>query len=140
MTLTVSRAVSKTHKARTVPILDARVAERMRERLERLPDAPETPVFPAPATGGHWDENNARKALRRFYDELADDLDMPKLKRRGKVTHVWRTTLNGEWRDAGVPREWRTAYLGHSDEVNEQSYTEFVDFSPLASLVGNGLE
>ena len=125
--------MSKSHKARTIPLLDGRVAERMRERLEGLAD--DDYVFAAPH-GGLWDENNARKALRKLYDELAGELGIPALSQERRVTHMWRTSLNDEWRNAGVPREWRVAYLGHTEEVNEKSYTKDVRFDHFIDMLG----
>ena len=80
-----------------------------------------------------WDSSNAQKAVRALYDELADDLGIPLL--RNVASHVWRATLNSEWRDRGGPAEVRSAYFGHSVEVNRQYYTADIDLSVLAGMV-----
>lgn len=48
LTITVPADVSKTHRARTIPVMDERVAERVRERAQRPSDARDALVFPAP--------------------------------------------------------------------------------------------
>lgn len=48
LSVTVTTEVSKTHRGRTIPILDERVAERMRARLERAGAEPGALLFPAP--------------------------------------------------------------------------------------------
>lgn len=132
----VTAEISKTHMGREVPVFDERVARRLRDRLEHLLKAPDQPVFPAPVAGGIWDQRNCQRALAAFYDELADALSLPLL--HEARTHVWRTTLNSELRDKGVPAEWRAAYFGHSVEINRRRYTDFVDFSALRAQVTAG--
>ena len=80
-----------------------------------------------------WDENSARKAVRALYDETADDLDIPEL--RDVSSHVWRSMLNSEWINKGVPVEWRSAYLGHGEDINRSAYTDFVDMKEFVKLV-----
>ena len=133
LTVTVTADVSKTHRGRTVPVLDLRVANRLRDRLNRLSEAPSALLFPSPASGGPLDRSNIQKAIRRFYDELADALDIGLL--HDVSSHVWRATLNSEWADLGVSPERRGAYFGHSVEVNQESYTDLVDLSELEARV-----
>ncbi len=44
-------------------------------------------------------------------------------------THVWRATLNTEWMQKGVPDLIRSAYFGHSPEVNRSYYTDTTNVS-----------
>ena len=68
---------------------------------------------------------------------MADELGISLL--REVSSHVWRATLNTEWRDRGVLPEVRAAYFGHSPETNLQYYTDHVDVSKLVALVtGSG--
>lgn len=91
-------------------------------------------LIPSPATGNsEWDSSNANKALKKLYLELAEKLDIPLL---GKVlTHVWRTTLNTEWMERGIPGVVRAAYLGHTEEVNKRYYTDLTDIAPLVKML-----
>ena len=132
--LEVTNATSKTHRGRICPVTDARVAERVRARLARIADDPDALVFSAPtAPDKVWDSANCTKTLRRLYDQMADELGIPLL--REVSSHVWRSTLNTEWRDRGVLPEVRAAYFGHSPETNLQYYTDHVDVSGLVALV-----
>ncbi|MDO4429193.1 MAG: site-specific integrase [Atopobiaceae bacterium] len=134
LTVTVTEAVSKTHRGRTVPIMDERVAERMRRRAEEAGDEPSALIFPAPAApGSAWDLNNAEHAIRKLYREMADTLNIPLL--RSHSTHVWRATLNTEWMQRGVPEVLRAAYFGHSPEVNRSYYTDTTNISALIEMV-----
>ena len=131
LTVTVTPEVSKTHKGRTVPVMDSRVADRIRERLTRAPQSDTAPVFGAPAFPDRvWDPSNRQKAVRALYAEMADALDIPLL--REVSSHVWRTTLNTEWMGRGVPDALRAAFFGHGEDVNRSSYT---DTSSTAQLV-----
>ena len=131
LTLTITPAISKTHKGRVIPVLDQRVANRIRERLNRLSEAPDALLFPSPASGTLLDGSNVSKDMRKFYNELAEALDIPLLSTPGILTHVWRRTLNSEWSDLNVPVERRSAYFGQSPEVNTRYYTDLVDLGPL---------
>lgn len=134
LSVTVTAEVSKTHRGRTIPILDERVAERMRARLERAGAEPGALLFPAPAApGSAWDINNAQHAIKKLYHELADALDIPLLDK--VLTHVWRATLNTEWMQKGVPDLIRSAYFGHSPEVNRSYYTDTTNVSVLVDML-----
>lgn len=134
MWLTVTEEVSKTHRGREVPVIDERVAERLRGRLAHIVrPAASAPVFPAPVTGKVWERGNCQKAVRAFYDELADTLGIPQL--HDVATHTWRATLNSEWADLGISAERRAAYFGHSIEVNRARYTDLTDVSEIARVL-----
>lgn len=121
--VTVAPEISKTHKGRTVPVMDSRIANRVRERLARAPQTTSAPVFGAPALPDHvWDASNRQKAVRALYAEMADALDIPLL--REVSSHVWRTTLNTEWMQRGIPDALRAAHFGHGEDVNRASYTD----------------
>lgn len=123
LTVTVTPEISKTHRGRTVPVMDPRVADRVRERLTRAPQSDTAPVFGAPAFPDRvWDPSNRQKALKALYRDVADALDIPLL--REVSSHVWRATLNTEWMQRGVPDALRAAFLGHGEDVNRSSYTD----------------
>ena len=135
LTLEVLDTESKTHKGRKIKVYDPRVAQRIRERLDKLPQSPLTPIFGKPTDpSAVWDRSNAQKAVRRVYDDTADALGIPML--RQVSSHVWRATLNSHWADLGVSAERRAAYFGHSPEMNKTRYTDLTDLSALDSLVG----
>lgn len=139
LSVTVTAEVSKTHRGRTIPVTDEGVAERMRRRMEEAGDDAEALLFPAPAASGSvWDLNNAEHAIKKLYRELADELDIPLL--REVSTHVWRATLNTEWMQRGIPEVIRSAYFGHSPEVNRNYYTDTTNVSALVGMLrqGNG--
>lgn len=138
ITITVTEDISKTHRGRVIPVLDERVAERMRERLRAAERSKSGLIFPRPYSGTMWDASGANKACRKFYDELSDTLEIPLLKE--VLTHVWRTTLNSEWSDYGVSDERRSAYFGHSPEMNRQRYTDLVDLSVLEEQVKSHMQ
>lgn len=131
VTVTVTESVSKTHKGRTVPVMNERVAERVRERAERAGDGL---LFPAPAEpGSAWDASNRQKAVKSLYRELADELDIPLL--ATVSSHVWRATLNTEWMLRGVPDVLRAAFFGHGVDVNVASYTDTSGTAQLVALL-----
>lgn len=132
LVLDITPELSKTKRGRRIPVLDERVAERLRERL--VGKKPEDLVFPAPARPDKvWDSNNAQKALKRLYAEIAEALDIPLLKE--VRTHVWRATLNTEWMGKGVPDIVRAAYFGHTPEVNKLYYTDLTDITYLMNML-----
>lgn len=134
LTVTVTAEVSKTHRGRTIPIMDIRIAERMRLRMEEAGCDSDALLFPAPAApGSEWNLNNAEHAIRKLYHELADALDIPLL--RIVSSHVWRATLNTEWMQMGVPEVLRAAYFGHSPEVNRSYYTDTTNVSALVDML-----
>lgn len=137
LTVTVTESVSKTHRARTIPVMDRRVATRVRRRLRAARKTESGLIFPRPSSDTPWDPRGAQKAVRALYDEMADALGIPLL--REVSTHVWRATLNSEWSDLGVSAERRAAYFGHSPEVNRQSYTDLVDLSELEARVSGSM-
>lgn len=124
---------SKTKKGRRILVLDERVEERLRERLLGVDGSPDAFVFHAPtASDREWDASNAQKAVRQLYMRLSKNLDIPLLSEAR--SHVWRTTLNNEWMAAGIPEAYRSAYLGHTGDVNQQYYTDLKDLTVLKKL------
>lgn len=77
--------------------------------------------------------NNAQHAIKKLYHELADALGIPLLDKVS--THVWRATLNTEWMQKGVPDLIRSAYFGHSPEVNRSYYTDTTNVSVLVDML-----
>ena len=134
LTLTVPEEVSKTHKGRTIPVMDERIADRIRERLAEVPQEPTALVYGSPAFPDRvWDASNRQKAAKALYREMADVLDIPLL--REVSTHVWRATLNTEWMLRGIPDALRAAYLGHTPEMNRRSYTDTSSTAQLVALL-----
>lgn len=132
----ISPEDSKTKKGRRIPVLDERISERLRERLISVDGSPDYFVFSAPAAPDkEWDASNAQKAVRQLYTKLADVLDVPLLSKNR--SHIWRTTLNNEWMDAGIPEVIRSAYLGHTEDVNRQYYTDLTDISLMMKMYRN---
>lgn len=114
---------SKTGNGRLVPLFDPTFGEAVSERLLRrcqgLADG--APVFGACKNPSKpWGADNARRALRTFYDELAKTLGIPVLRQR--ATHIWRASLNAEYRDA-MPQVMRADLFGHTTQTNSSYYT-----------------
>lgn len=84
-----------------------------------------------------WGDKNLRGHLRAFYDELSDrfeaGLDPRPL--RVRLTHVWRASLNKEYR-AVMPKQMRADLFGHTTDVNETSYTAKWDVSEILEAAG----
>ena len=119
MTVTVTEQISKTKKARTVPVLDAAVSEHL---LARRTTIGGDYVIGAPTDPTKvWDKANAQKAARTLYRQIGDALDVDLL--RTHLTHLWRTTLNTLLIDV-LPAEVRAAYFGHDVVQNQRSYTD----------------
>ncbi len=130
LTLTVRKEKSKTKKGRSLRVYDDRVAERIRERIAGQPQKPLTLVFGSPgAPDREWDPSNRQRALKALYREVADACDVPLL--REVSTHVWRTTVNEIWTAQGVPEELRARHLGHTPQVNRESYTDGEDLAAM---------
>lgn len=137
VSVTVTAERSKTHRARTVPVLDDRVVERLRARVASAKG--QGLVFPAPASpDSPWDQANAQKAVRDLYDEVAEEIAVETL--RGVSSHVWRATLNTRAMNAGVPVEVRAAYFGHTAIVNRAAYTDTADTSKLTEALHRKLD
>ncbi|MCV7492323.1 site-specific integrase [Micrococcus luteus] len=129
MSLTVSAELSKTHRARTVPVLAGAVADRLRERRDAAGGAGHVIAAPA-GGGGAWDRANASKAVAALYQELAEQLGIELL--RTARTHVWRVTLNSLLLGM-VPEVQRAAYFGHDAAVNRSAYTDVTDTSEMVA-------
>lgn len=114
---------SKTHRGRRVPMFDpvwgGAVSERLAEDVGRTP-AGGCVFGSCKVPGRAWDRKNARRDLRALYDELADALGIPTL--RDAFTHVWRATLNAEYRGR-MGEGMRADLFGHTEDVNERYYT-----------------
>lgn len=125
----VTPSHSKTKRGRKVGTFDPEfgpvVSERLLARCEGLASADH--VFASAMTGGYWCPENARKPLRRLYDRMADECDVPLLRER--FTHVWRASLNTEYADlyakglSGMDEATRTGLFGHSADVERTYYT-----------------
>lgn len=111
---------TKTHTSRPVPVLDARVSERLATRLVEVGD-PSWPLFPAPSDPSkQWQPRTRDRKVAELYVEMAAALDLPVFEfERG---HMWRATLNTLLYDA-LPEATRTRLLGHTEAVNRSHYT-----------------
>lgn len=122
----VRKEISKTKKARTVPVIDQRVYERVIARRGDVPAS--AAVFGRPADQSKfWDESNRNKALRALYIKIWRELKIDIFE--DHRSHVWRATLNTLLAAEGVPLHIRAAYFGHDEAVNVQSYTDTTDTS-----------
>lgn len=127
MTVTVTAEKSKTHKARTVPVLDDRVAEVI---LTRRNETGGTYVVGAPTDPAkQWDKMNCQRAVAALYKECATATGVELL--ATSRSHLWRATLNSLMLD--LPEVMRSAFFGHDVEVNRASYTDVTDTSAMVT-------
>lgn len=130
--VTVSPEVSKTHRGRTVPILDERIADYWRARLTGLRQA--DPLIPAPGNRGkRWRTDNAVKATAALYKDVGKVLDDPTV--AAMRSHSWRTILNTKAMARGVSMAVRTAYFGHTEAMNLSNYTDLTDVGSMVQAL-----
>lgn len=117
-------------RTRWVPLFDSAAADHLLARRQGAPGS--WPVIGSPSDpSAVWDRDNANKASRALYDELAEALDIPTMATRWGRSHVWRSTLNTMLRALGVPEEIRAAYFDHDVEINRRHYTDMRNVDPL---------
>lgn len=134
ITVTVTKGISKTHRARTIPILDKRIEQWWRTRLKNLADDPTTPLIPSPGdTSKHWRTDNAVKACASLYKDIGCVLGRPEIS--AMRSHAWRTILNNRAIAQGVSPEIRAAYFGHDAEMNEKAYTDLTDIEAMTKAL-----
>ena len=127
MSVTVTAEKSKTHRARTVPVLDDRVAEMILTRQNTVGGqyVVGSPMDP----DKQWDKMNCQRAVAALYTECAEATGVGLL--ATSRSHLWRATLNTLMVD--LPEVMRSAYFGHDAEVNRSSYTDLTDTSAMVS-------
>lgn len=125
MTVTVTAEKSKTHRARTVPVLDDRVAEVVLTRRNTIGGRHVVGAPTDPDT--EWDKMNCQRAVAALYRECAADTGVELL--QTARSHLWRATLNSLMID--LPEVMRSAFFGHDAEVNRSSYTDLTDTTEL---------
>ena len=54
---------------------------------------------------------------------MAEELEIPKFAVRGRLTHIWRPTMNMQLLAAGIPGVARAQQLGHTEQVAADYYT-----------------
>lgn len=129
----VTEDISKTHRARRVPVLDSRVTERLLARQNAAVNS-SAHVIGSPADKMiAWDRDNCQKATTQLYLEVSESLDIELLKTAR--THVWRATLNSLLLDQ-VPEVVRAAFFGHDTAVNRAAYTDLADTSSMVNAAG----
>lgn len=140
VTLNVTPADSKTHKGRRVPILLNESAQRFIARVNAL-DPSATYIFHTPTNPlTQYNITNADKAVNKFlHDEVAEECDIPSLSIKGVGNHIWRKTLNNFAKYQGLSKEYRASYFGHSEDVNEQYYTDDVEVAPFVETMSSFL-
>lgn len=125
--VTVDPEMSKTKKGRTVAVLDKRVAERIAARKNKYPKS--LFVIGSPANmSKQWSRSASTAEMTKFYLWLSKTLKIPEL--LTERTHVWRATLNTLLREH-VSEVERSAWFGHTVEVNRASYTDLTDTSAM---------
>lgn len=125
--VTVDPEISKTKKGRRIAVLDERVAKRFVERRAKYPNS--IFVIGSPADGTRqWSRSSVTSEATKLYLHLAKTLKINEL--LTERTHVWRATLNTLLREH-VGEVERSAWFGHTVEVNRASYTDLTDTSAM---------
>lgn len=133
----VDEDVSKTHRARTVPILDDRIDKYWRERFESLAEGEDIPLIPAPGDPrSFWGRHNAAKASANLYKDLGTELESQIVE--NMRSHQWRTVLNNRAIARGVSPTVRAAFFGHDESMNDRSYTDMTDVSSMRAALSPG--
>lgn len=134
--VTITPEISKTHKGRTVPILDKRIEGYWRQRLHVIQTG--DPLIPAPGNKSKfWRTDNAVKSSAALYKDVGLQLGDAVVSEMR--SHGWRTVLNNRAIGRGVPAEIRAAFFGHTQEMNQTNYTDHTDISAMrAALRGSG--
>lgn len=132
VSVTVTAAVSKTHRARTVPVLDDRVADYWRDRLTGIPAG--APLIPAPGNPHTvWRRDNATHAAASLYKALGSELSDDVIGRMR--SHSWRTVLNARAISRGVGADVRSAFFGHDATMNARAYTDLTDIESMVNAL-----
>ena len=135
LAVTVQAEHSKTHRGRTVPMLDARCEKFWLERIKTI--GPGDPLLPAPGDKhSHWRTDNAVKACAALYKDIGVQLEDPAVS--SMRSHAWRTVLNNRAIARGVPAEIRSAFFGHTEAMNARNYTDLTDGSAMQSALEGG--
>ena len=127
MIVNVPKHVAKNKKARSVPVFDPRVVNRL---LERRVDTGH--IIGSPTDQGKvWDRKNCSEATAALHDEIAEALNIPIMATEAGRSHIWRSTLNTVLTSMGVPEEIRIAHFGHDAEVNRSAYLDHTNADAL---------
>lgn len=128
--VSVTEDNSKTHRGRRVPVLDARVSERLLTRRNAALSN-SAYVIGSPADQmTQWDRDNCQKATTALYIELGERLRIEMLETAR--THLWRATLNSLLLDQ-VSEVVRANFFGHDTAINRASYTDLTDTSSMVT-------
>ncbi len=120
----VHESIAKGRHPRLAHVLDDRVAWRIREILLLHPeDADEVLIGQVKDRTKTWDLSKVTDQARELYDQVAEELEIPKLSMPGLLTHIWRPTMNMQLMAAGVPGVARAQQLGHTEQVAADYYT-----------------
>ncbi|MGA7965404.1 MAG: hypothetical protein WCB49_05895 [Gammaproteobacteria bacterium] len=117
----VAGKIAKGGIARVAYVLEPRIADRLRERLNRCAGPSELVVGSPFDPTKVWDLRNASKAVEALYLAMHDQLGIEAF--ATERSHVWRATLNTMLIGV-VPEVMRSAQFGHTAEVNRKSYTD----------------
>ncbi|WP_165165431.1 site-specific integrase [Corynebacterium qintianiae] len=132
VSVTVRPDVSKTHRGRSVPILDTRIEEYWRDRLAGIRHI--DPLIPAPGDrSSHWRTDNAVKSSAVLYKDVGAVLGDPAIAEMR--SHAWRTVLNNRALARGVSAEVRSAFFGHTEAMNQRAYTDLTDITSMAAAL-----
>lgn len=121
---------AKTGVARTVTVLDARVAARIRDRRDGAVTGQYIIGAPSDPTK-RWEPSNRDKRARALYKEMSVSLGIDLMEAEFR-SHGWRTTLNMLYNH--LPDHIRASWFGHGVDVNHSNYSDSsVDLSAMVT-------
>lgn len=131
--VTVRAEVSKTKKARVVPVLDELVPHFLERRDERAEH--DVYVIGSPENGKvQWHQSGRDRALAALFQEIAEALGLDILERDFRA-HGFRHTLSSIWAERGVDVELRARWFGHTVAVNQSIYTDLDSLDRVAAAM-----
>lgn len=140
MNIDVDASIAKAGRPRLAYVLDDRVIEHLRKMLASRPEDPDDMLLvgqPADRTKV-WDLSKVRAEARVLYDQVAEELEIPKLSIPGHLTHIWRATMNMQLMALGVPAAARAQQLGHTEQVALDYYTASMPL-PMLTVARQGI-
>lgn len=125
MSIDVHESIAKGRHPRLAHVLDDRVVWRIREILLLHPEDADDVLLIGQVKDRTkvWDHSKVNDQARELYNQLAEELEIPRLAVRGRLTHIWRTTMNMQLLAAGIPSVARAQQLGHTEQVAADYYT-----------------
>lgn len=117
----VDKSIAKGGVERVAHLLDPRIADRVKVRLQSAQSADELFAGAPSDPKNAWSLRAASKELEELYLELHRELGIAVFEH--ERSHVWRATLN-TMLETTLPASSRAAQFGHSEKIGAQHYLD----------------